>query len=213
MILLRAIIFLNGDYSKQSPGCFQNDDLIIAVDGGAKYLLDNGIRPHMFVGDADSIDGSLLKKLETLDCKLHLYPQDKEKIDAQLAIEKAIELGTNEIIIRGWQGERVDMILALIYLMCKYPNVTITAKDDNLQMGIVHSEMLLDSVKGEKWSILPACGNAINVTLRGFKYELTEAYMPYQEPFGISNIAMAEKVKIKVQEGMVVYFRWIKQPL
>lgn len=212
MILLRTVIFLNGDYSKQGLGCLRKDDFIIAVDGGAKYLLDNGIKPHIFVGDADSVDEGSLGKLETLGSTLYLYPEDKDKIDAQLAIEKAIELGADEIVIRGWQGERIDMILALIYLMCKYPDRTIIAKDDNLQMGVVYSEMILDATEGEKWSILPICGDAIGVTLEGFKYALAGMSMPCQEPFGVSNVAVAEKVKIRVRKGMVVYFRWIKQP-
>ena len=213
MIQLRSIIFLNGDYSKQSLEQFENDDLIIAVDGGTKYLLSNGVIPDIFVGDADSIDNDVLKKLEVSGCELFVYPEDKDKIDAQLAIEKAIELGANEIVIRGWQGERIDMILALIYLMCKYPDIIINAKDDNLQMGVVHSQVELDSISGEKWSILPICGDAKNVTLQGFKYVLKETDMPCQEPFGVSNIATAGKVRIEVREGMVVYFRWIKQPL
>lgn len=207
------MIFLNGDYSKQLPGSLETADLVIAADGGARYLLHKGIKPDIYVGDADSVDEEVLRKLETLGCKIHLHSADKEKIDAQLAIEKAIELGAREIVIRGWQGERIDMILALIYLMCKYPDLTIVAKDDNLQMGVVHSEMVLDAVKDEKWSILPVCGNAANVRLQGFRYELAGMDMPCQEPFGVSNIAVAEKVKISVQEGKVVYFRWIKQPL
>ncbi len=213
MVELRAIIFLNGDYSKQSLSQFQSDDMIFAVDGGTKYLLSNKTVPDIFVGDADSVDENTLKNLTALGCRIYLYPEDKDKIDAQLAIEKAIEFGAREIVIKGWQGERIDMVLALIYLMCKYSDISVIAKDDNLEMGVVRSEIELDSVTGEKWSILPICGDATGVTLEGFKYTLKEKDMPCTEPFGVSNIATSEKVKITVKEGMVVYFRWIKQPL
>ncbi|HOJ87393.1 MAG: thiamine diphosphokinase [Pseudothermotoga sp.] len=210
---MRAIVFLNGDYSKQTCELPEHGDLIVAVDGGAKYLLDNSIVPHIFVGDADSIERDTLEKLQTMGCKIYLYPQDKDKIDAQLAIEKALELGASQILIRGWQGERIDMILALIYVMCKYSDFRIIAKDDNLEMGVIRTEAELEACAGEKWSILPICGDATGITLEGFKYPLTDANMFCHEPFGVSNTTLTGTVRISVKKGMVVYFRWIKEPL
>ncbi|MEJ5230496.1 thiamine diphosphokinase [Pseudothermotoga sp. U03pept] len=212
MIELRAIVFLNGDYTEQQVGSLMENDIVVAVDGGAKYLLKRRITPRIFVGDADSVEKSVLEELLKLGCEVYLYPEDKDEIDAQLAIERVLQLGVDEIIIRGWQGERLDMILALIYLMHKYHDVKMIAKDDNLEMGVITGHVELDSVEGEKWSILPICGDAAGVTLEGFKYPLHKGSMPCHKPFGVSNVAITSKVRITVEKGSVVYFRWIRQP-
>ncbi|MEJ5228994.1 MAG: thiamine diphosphokinase [Pseudothermotoga sp.] len=212
MVELRAIVFLNGDYTGQQVGNLTENDIVVAVDGGAKYLLSRKIAPRIFVGDADSVERNVIEELLKQGCEVYLYPEDKDEIDAQLAIEKVLQLGADEIIIRGWQGERLDMILALIYLMCRYRGTKIFAKDDNLEMGVITDHVELDAVEGEKWSILPICGDASGVTLEGFKYPLYGKSMPCHEPFGVSNIAVASRVRITVEKGSVVYFRWKRQP-
>ncbi|AEH51157.1 thiamine diphosphokinase [Pseudothermotoga thermarum] len=209
---MRCLLFLNGKYGEREEIKLDPTDLLIAVDGGVKFLLSRGLLPHIFVGDADSVDQSQLKMLEKSGCEVMLYPQEKDEIDAELAIEEAIKRQAQQIIVVGWKGDRIDMILALIYLMarCKVP---IKAVSDDLEMGTVSGEALLEAEVGEKWSILPICGDASKVTLKGFKYNLCEAVMPCLKPFGVSNVALSNRVFISVKEGKVVYFRWRREPL
>ena len=64
---------------------------------------------------------------------------------------------------------------------------------------------------GEKWSILPVGKSAI-VTLKGFKYEISEKKMPHDKPYGVSNIALRNEVFIEAREGGVLVFRWKEEP-
>lgn len=51
----RIIIFTGGVLAKDFLHEILPDDLIIAADRGALYLIQNGIKPHIAVGDFDSI--------------------------------------------------------------------------------------------------------------------------------------------------------------
>lgn len=185
--------------------------MLIAVDGGVKHFLRASLVPDMFVGDGDSVGESDLRKLSGSNCEVFVFPKEKDEIDAELALRKAVEKGASEIDVFCWMGERLDMLLALIYLMGSF-YARITAKSDKLIVGVASGEMELDAEPGEKWSILPIGGDAHGVTLKGFKYEIRERDMPWHSPYGVSNVAVSRRVKVNVERGKVAYFRWLKEP-
>lgn len=208
---MRSALFLNGDCEDFESVDLEDYDLIIAVDGGAKRFLKAGLAPDLFVGDRDSLDESDLNELKALGCEVLLFPKEKDEIDTELALRKAIERGAKEIDIFCWMGERLDMLLALMYLMGSF-NVKITAKSRKLIVGVVSTELELEANPNEKWSIIPIAGDAYGVTLKGFKYEIANKNMPCDHPYGVSNIAILPRVKISVERGKVAYFRWLKEP-
>ncbi|MCS7174483.1 thiamine diphosphokinase [Pseudothermotoga sp.] len=208
---MRVAIFLNGECEDLASIPLDQYDLLIAVDGGAKHFLRKHLIPHLFIGDGDSVDESDLDELKVLGCEMFIFPKEKDEIDAELALRKAIEKGASEVDIFCWNGERLDMLLALMYLMAAF-NVKITAKSDKLFMGIVSGEIELDAKPGEKWSILPIAGDAYGVTLKGFKYEISRKDMLWNSPYGVSNVSVSQKVKVTVERGKVAYFRWLKEP-
>ncbi|MGB9789941.1 MAG: thiamine diphosphokinase [Thermotoga caldifontis] len=208
---MKVAMFLNGDCEDLGSVDLAEYDLIIAVDGGAKRLLSAGVVPNMFVGDGDSLEESDLDKLKSLGCEVFLFPKEKDEIDTELALRKAVERGAESVDIFCWMGDRLDMLLALMYLMGSF-DVQITAKSEQLIVGVVSSEAELEANVNEKWSIVPIAGDAEGVTLRGFKYEITRKNMPCDHPYGISNVAVSSKVRIAVERGKVAYFRWLKEP-
>jgi len=209
--LVKSALFLNGECEDFEAVDLKDYDLVIAVDGGAKRFLRAGLVPDLFVGDGDSLDESDLNELKALGCEVLLFPKEKDEIDTELALRKAIEKGAEEIDIFCWMGERLDMLLALIYLMASL-NVKVTAKSRKLIVGVVSKEVELEANPNEKWSIVPIVGDAYGVTLKGFKYEIVGKDMPCEHPYGVSNVAVSSKVKISVERGKVAYFRWLKEP-
>lgn len=208
---MKVAMFLNGGCEDLGSIDLDGYDLIIAVNGGAKKLLSAGVVPDIFVGDGDSLEESDLDKLKRLGCEVFLFPTEKDEIDTELALRKAVERGAKSIDIFCWMGDRLDMLLALMYLMGSF-DIDITAKSEQLIVGVVSSETELDANVNEKWSIVPIAGDAERVTLRGFKYEITQKDMPCDHPYGISNVAVSSKVRIAVGRGKVAYFRWLKEP-
>ncbi|HBT39709.1 MAG: Thiamine diphosphokinase [Thermotoga sp. 50_1627] len=208
---MRSALFLNGDCEDFEGVDLEDYDLVIAVDGGAKRFLKAGLVPDLFVGDGDSLDESDLNELRALGCEVLLFPKEKDEIDTELALRKAIERGAKEIDIFCWTGERLDMLLALMYLMGSL-NIKVTAKSQKLIVGVVSREAELEANPNEKWSIIPIAGDAYGVTLKGFRYEIAHRDMPCEHPYGVSNIAISSRVKISVERGKVAYFRWLKKP-
>ena len=68
---MRAVVFVNGvihDYDALRPWLRPGDHLV-AADGGTRHALALGVRPHIIVGDLDSLDPSTLADL--LQLQIH----------------------------------------------------------------------------------------------------------------------------------------------
>ena len=78
--------------------CSTNHDLIkeqfteiIGVDNGAQHLFNRSITPNIVLGDLDSIDPSLLKKIKTMEIDIKSYESNKDKTDFELAIDSGAD--------------------------------------------------------------------------------------------------------------------------
>lgn len=203
---MKFSIVLNGDSEKLD---LKQTDYIIAVDGGANLLFKNNILPHTIIGDLDSIDNKKLEFFEKKGVEILKFPQEKDETDCELAIKYAISKNASEIEILNFYGERLDMVLALFGLMKKY-NIKIIAKTEKVEIGILKNTFEMETRIGEIWSFIALC--KAKLSLSGFKYKF-EGYMEFNNPIGVSNTTISNKVKIEVFEGEVIYFRWKKNPL
>ena len=103
---MRAVIFVNGiipDPVAVRRWVREGDDLI-AADGGAHHAVAMGLRPRVIVGDLDSVDPALAEDLAAQGTELEKYPAAKNKTDLELAIERAIRDGAEEIVLLGALG-------------------------------------------------------------------------------------------------------------
>ncbi len=204
---MRSLLVLNGkcdlEYLRGIVGGY---DTIVGVDGGCKSLLAIGMEPNLAIGDFDSFDPNLLKTSRVLE-----FPQDKDEIDAQLALDFCQSVGVDEVDVACWEGERLDMIYALIGLMTRFPEGWVELVSKDLRIGIVKRRRRLEAKIGEKWSILPI-GDEVVLSLKGFKYTLDRKSMRKDFPYGVSNVAVSESVEIEVHKGEAVYFRWLREP-
>ena len=178
--------------------------LIIGVDGGTKHILNLGMKPDIVIGDMDSLS-------EDVDVEKLVFPEDKYEIDAELALDECFRRGGKRVYVLCWRGERVDMEYALLLLLKKYGSLKVVLLEDGLEVVYVEGKAELEAKPGEKWSILPLGGSAL-VTLKGFKYEIDRWEMPPEKPYGVSNVALKEKVFIQTWDGGVVAIRWKKKP-
>ncbi|MCD6450577.1 MAG: thiamine diphosphokinase [Thermotogaceae bacterium] len=183
-------------------------EIIIGVDGGTKNLLNAAISPDVVIGDMDSMKGLI----HEISAKKIIYPEEKDEIDSELAIEYCREKKVNELHVVCWKGERVDMEYALLMLLSRYRQLWIKLLDEKSTVFFVNNFAELNASAGEKWSVLPIGGDAV-VTLKGFKYEINKKTMPKNKPYGVSNVAEKGKVVVRVHEGGVVVVRWKKNPL
>jgi thiamine pyrophosphokinase len=109
-------------------------DLLVGVDGGVRVWLEAGYRPHMAVGDWDSIvevsvrggkgsakssraaaEAKLTQALDVLSSIHHLtLHRDKDRSDLFYAAEAVIRAGAKSLICFGVTGGRPDHHLATV---------------------------------------------------------------------------------------------------
>ncbi|WP_304533264.1 thiamine diphosphokinase, partial [Faecalibaculum rodentium] len=88
-----------------------------AVDAGLLTLTEQGINPVFACGDFDSLKTPLDPCDVPEGCRLLRFPAEKNESDSQLAVQEAIHLGYDPVILTGSLSGRIDHTLANIRLL------------------------------------------------------------------------------------------------
>ncbi len=181
-------------------------DMIIAADKGAQYCLDGGITPRLVVGDMDSLDKGSAERLSALGVAMKRLNTDKDRTDTEIALDEAIIRGAKRVEILGAIGDRIDHTLANIHLLRKALHHGIKARitSENQQIFLVDSSETIGNSKGRTVSFLPLTEQVAGISLKGFLYELEEAFMEIGKPYGISNVVTGDQALVKVGKGILL---------
>lgn len=204
---MRAIIFANGVMESwpQDFNLSVEDDLIIAADGGYNHCKRWNLRPHVIVGDMDSVTESDLNTLEKTQTRVRRYPAAKDETDLQLAIQTAIDHHVTDIVILGALGSRWDMTLSnvLILTIPLLQDVDARILDGPHEFACLRGpgEIRIIGESGHLFSLIPLGGPVIGVTLTGAVYPLDTATLPMGTSRGISNLFRKECVTIEIESG------------
>ena len=87
------------------------ESLIIAADAGYKTLLENGIIPHIILGDFDT-----LPPPSGFD-NIVIHPKEKDDTDTFLAVKTGIENNCKNFYIYGGTGGREDHTYANLQIL------------------------------------------------------------------------------------------------
>ncbi len=115
-----VVILANGDFpqSPQIRQLLETAPCLIACDGAANALLEQGIAPTWVVGDLDSIAPSLRQDPQWAN---RMKPvADQETNDLTKAAQWAATLGKKRLCIVGATGKREDHTLGNISLLSQY---------------------------------------------------------------------------------------------
>lgn len=102
---MRGYIFCSGpirDYEAFRKFSF-DEGKVICADGGFLHARRMGIRPDMILGDCDSCE-----EVYPQDVPTQIFPAHKDFTDTNLAIDYAISIGCDEVILLGGIGGRID---------------------------------------------------------------------------------------------------------
>ncbi len=93
----RCVILSAGDFdpSDYRP---QEDDYLIAADGGYAYSKKMGLTPDLCIGDFDSLGYA------PNDCPVATLPVEKDCTDTDAAIRMGLEAGCDEFLLLGMLG-------------------------------------------------------------------------------------------------------------
>lgn len=205
---MKAAILSNGTVKNIDflRSFIENCDLFICADGGAKYAQILSIKPDILVGDFDSLDEDTLNYYIKLGVEIDRYPKEKDYTDTQLAIDKAIELGSNEIVLLCATGNRLDHTLANINMLYYLYNKGIKAEiiDEYNRICLLRGENVIRGKEGDTISFIPFFGDIKKIILKGFYYELNGVRLSKDISLGVSNIFIGEVGYVNTGDDFVL---------
>lgn len=209
---MKCIIMANGEYGelKLYKEILPFADKIICADGGANYAYRLGVMPDLIIGDQDSISVESQAYYADQGVAFKQYPRRKDFTDMQLALQAAAGMGAEEIILLGSQGGRLDHSLSNLYSGMDYVKngIDIIHYSPQCTIYLLVGQMYLTGQIGDLVSLLPLGGGVKGVYLRGFAYPLTNAFLPCENPYAISNMLMTERALIQVAAGILAVLHY-----
>lgn len=210
MIPKRIVLFAGGNLGKWAIRHIQEHDMIVGVDRGAWFLIENGIDPHLSIGDFDSVTQEEKERIEAhsqlmIDCD----PVMKDLTDTEMALQWAIQQAPEEILMIGVLGSRFDHTLANVHLLAKGLQAQINCRilDASNEIRLVADEWTVSQDAYSHLSLLPFSQEVTGITLEGFQYPLTNATLRIGDTLGISNVLIEPVGRISLKTGQLLVIR------
>jgi thiamine pyrophosphokinase len=204
----RAVIFANGEAAdiKRLDAMLQPDDLLIAADGGLRYLLQLGKWPQVLIGDLDSVTPEEVELARQNGAAVHKYPVEKNETDLQLAIDYAIQAGSSSIVIAAALGGRLDQTLGNIFLLTRpdLHEIDIRLDDGREEVFIIHNQVEITGQPGDTVSLLPYGEPVLSVKTENLQYPLYFETLFADHTRGISNVMETNIARVSISKGILI---------
>lgn len=197
----RCVIFCAAEFD----GLLQpmdDDDIVIAADGGLRHTEALGLRPRVILGDFDSLGFT--------PAGANVFPREKDDTDAMLAVRQGLSLGCGEFFLYGsLDGRRLDHTMAnyqtLHFLADHGARGYLIGRD--YVVTVIRNETLRFPETAEGILSLFCLGpDAHGVTLTGLQYPLTDAGLTSGFPLGVSNHFTGAPAEVTVKDGTLLAF-------
>ena len=199
--MARVLIVANGDWPEQfnSKRSFDDYSQIIALDGAANRLIDQGHLPDVIIGDFDSIEPSVLK-----DCKERgsqiVVDANQEQSDVSKGLIWAHEHHpSSQIYLIGIEIGRYDHHLAGYSALFECQSSAILLLDGWEALRIDSTPREVQVREGGLFSLIPF-GIVTGVKLQGCKYPLDNETLS-SGTRGVSNKAVGSVITASAQSG------------
>jgi len=207
LFVKRIIIFANGELpdKEKARALLHKDDFIIAADGGSNHALALGLTPNIIIGDLDSTTFDL-RPLTEKGMQILQFPADKNETDLELAIQHALTLNPQKIIILAALGGRLDQTLGNIALIS---NLQPVACNLQLNDGIEEVFFCCDTCKingtpNDLVSLLPWQGEVTGIVTHGLKWPLQNETLYPNKTRGISNEMADTAATVQIKSGLLL---------
>ena len=178
----------------------ENAACVIACDRGYEYAARCGIKPDLLLGDFDSYTGALPAGVEVLR-----LPVEKDDTDTMSAVRRALALGYGDIRVYCALGGRLDHLYANIqsaaFAVRHGARAELIGRDAHIYV-FTGGTLSLPPRAGWSLSLFAISDECRGVAVRGTKYTLSDAVVPYYFPIGTSN-AWRGTAEISVGEGVL----------
>ena len=191
----RALIFTGGSLPDMTGIPILDTDVVIAADSGYDVCASLGIRPHLLVGDFDSVT---CKRIDP-SIPVKRMPTHKDVTDTMLACECAVEQGLTELWILGGLGGREDHALSNIFYLENLKDRGLEARivDARNEIRLLSDETV--TIPRSDWRYLSLFAlDSCTVTVEGCEYPLKDYVLTRKSSFAVSNEITDEAATVKV---------------
>ena len=196
---MESICYIVGAAPTEALPEVREGDFLIAADRGYDALRRAGIAPDLIMGDFDSL-GYTPEGENVLP-----HSPIKDDTDLLLAIRWAMERGWRRFVIYGaLGGKRLDQTVASFQTLRFLADHGAKGRlvGDGWNVALLQNAALRFPSTASGWLSLFVSGEeARGVTLRGLKYELTDAALTCGMPLGVSNEFLGKEARVSVADG------------
>ena len=215
---MKALLVGNGRVPSRTAvpaDVFAGVALVIAADGGAAACEALGLRPDLVVGDLDSAEPALIRRLAREGIEVRRVPAEKDESDLELALEAAIERGADRVVALGaLGGTRVEHALSaieLLLLACQR-GVEMALVDDRSTLRLLDCgqpdatapTLDITGEPGDFVSLFPWGGDALGVVTEGLRYPLRDEPLPMGPSRGLSNELLGPAASVRCRSGRLL---------
>jgi thiamine pyrophosphokinase len=209
--MLYALIFANGDLNDgtmvRQALERQSQALIVAADGGARMASALGLRPHVVIGDMDSLTPNELAHFKRIGAEILQYPTEKNETDLELALMLVVERGAKWVRIIGGIGDRLDQTMSNVYLMAlpQLESLDTRMVAGKQEMWLMPSGThTLEGEAGDTISLLPISGDVRGITTEDLYYPLKGETLAFGPARGVSNVMNGTRATVHVESGTLL---------
>jgi len=215
--LRKVIIHLLGggpDYLLPDLSLYQEPDVVwVGVDRGVYTLIEKGIQPAIAFGDFDSVSEAEFSMIEERVHELKKYKPEKDETDMEHALNWAITQEPLLVRLFGSTGGRLDHMFGNVQLLLQAsldnPLVQIEMIDVQNTIYIrTAGEYQIQKLAEKKYiSFIPLSNDVKGITLKGFKYPLTNRHISLGSTLCISNELIDDYGTFSFSEGILMIVR------
>lgn len=179
-------------------------DLVIAADGGLKYLRESGIAPDVAIGDFDSL-GIVPSTSDNVE--IITLPVEKDDTDAVAAVKIALERGCDEIVLYCAAGGETDHMIANLFILNKLAALKKRGYmfDRDRIITVISGESLIFSAECSGKLSVFSSGECANVAIKGLKYEF-DGRMTNDFPLGAGNEFIGKTGRVYSENSAYIVF-------
>lgn len=202
---MSTVVILTGGEPLPSSlaGEIPDDAYLIAADSGLDTALSWGFDVDLVVGDLDSVGP---QALETTTATIERHSPDKDATDLDLALQAALRLEPERVIVLGGQGGRFDHLLGTVMLLTseRWSGVDLEWVAARARVRVVRAGVTLHGAAGSLLTLLAIDGPVAGVTTTGLRWNLDHAVLHPGSTRGVSNLFTGPVATIRLDRGTLL---------
>lgn len=180
------------------------DAYVIAADSGLDHARRLNLAVDLIVGDLDSVSARALADSEGIP--IEQYPTDKNYTDLELALDAAVRLDAERIVVLGGHGGRLDHFFgnAAVLTAPSLANRNIEWLAGHAHVYVVRRWTQLHGSVGATVSLLAVGGPATGIVTQGLRWPLANEVLEPWESRGLSNQFSSPIAIINLESGTLL---------